>query len=488
MNKKTSGQFPAALPALLISFLLTSGCAPLTPADEASKPVSLSESKARIVPRTVFVQLFEWKWPDIAAECENFLGPAGYAAVQISPPNEHVQGPEWWTRYQPVSYKLESRGGSREEFADMVQRCRAAGVAIYGDAIVNHMSRVGSGIGVAGTPFAEYEYAVPYAYDDFHHCGRHGDDAIQSYQDQWEVRNCELAKLADLDTGNADVQKKIATYLNDLVSLGVKGFRIDAAKHMSPEDIAGILSFVEGEPHIYQEVIDRGSEPVNAYDYLGNGLVSEFKYPMALYDAFASRQLSGISDIASRTGFLPATRAIVFVDNHDIQRGHAGAGNVLNYKSGNLYELANVFMLAWPYGNPMVMSSYRFDGGDQGPPSDRPIDPATGVCSSQWVCEHRFPAIAGMARFRNATYGMPVTDWQIINDAAIAFGRRDSGFVAINIGDEAVETVLSTSMRPGRYCNVAETCENEDHIVAADGTLRLTLPPMSAIAIQSPPP
>ena len=34
-----------------------------------------------------FVQLFEWDWNDIAAECENVLGPAGYPAVQVSPPN-----------------------------------------------------------------------------------------------------------------------------------------------------------------------------------------------------------------------------------------------------------------------------------------------------------------------------------------------------------------------------------------------------------------
>ena len=38
----------------------------------------------------VFVHLFEWRWADIARECEQFLGPAGYAAVQISPPSEHA--------------------------------------------------------------------------------------------------------------------------------------------------------------------------------------------------------------------------------------------------------------------------------------------------------------------------------------------------------------------------------------------------------------
>ncbi|KAA0203928.1 hypothetical protein HAZT_HAZT003498 [Hyalella azteca] len=34
----------------------------------------------------VIVHLFEWKWADIAAECENFLGPKGFAGVQVRAP------------------------------------------------------------------------------------------------------------------------------------------------------------------------------------------------------------------------------------------------------------------------------------------------------------------------------------------------------------------------------------------------------------------
>lgn len=38
------------------------------------------------------VHLFEWSWQDVAIECEDWLGPAGFEAVQISPPSEHIQG------------------------------------------------------------------------------------------------------------------------------------------------------------------------------------------------------------------------------------------------------------------------------------------------------------------------------------------------------------------------------------------------------------
>ena len=104
--------------------------------------------------RQVIVHLFEWYWTDIANECEAYLGPKGFCAVQVSPPNEHVQGPEWWVRYQPVSYLLESRSGTRQEFIDMVNRCRAVGVNIYVDAVINHMSgQDRSGTGTGGSEF-----------------------------------------------------------------------------------------------------------------------------------------------------------------------------------------------------------------------------------------------------------------------------------------------------------------------------------------------
>lgn len=33
--------------------------------------------------RTSIVHLFEWKWNNIADECERFLGPYGYGGVQV---------------------------------------------------------------------------------------------------------------------------------------------------------------------------------------------------------------------------------------------------------------------------------------------------------------------------------------------------------------------------------------------------------------------
>jgi len=59
--------------------------------------------------------------------------------VKIFPPQESVfsykwpQNGElnpWWFMYQPTSYKLTGRNGTREELKDMIRTCRTAGVRV----------------------------------------------------------------------------------------------------------------------------------------------------------------------------------------------------------------------------------------------------------------------------------------------------------------------------------------------------------------------
>ena len=48
----------------------------------------------------------------------------------MSPPQEHITGDQWWTDYQPVSYILTSKRGDRDQFANMISTCHAAGVGV----------------------------------------------------------------------------------------------------------------------------------------------------------------------------------------------------------------------------------------------------------------------------------------------------------------------------------------------------------------------
>ena len=142
-------------------------------------------------------------------------------------------------------------------------------------------------------------------------------------------------------------------------------------------------------------------------------------------------------EIGPEIGLYPSEAAVVFVDNHDTQRH--GDGHGFNYKLGERYVLANIFMLAWPYGYPKVMSSFAFEDRDEGPPA---VEPAAG-CNADWVCEHRIPDIAHMVAFRKATAGAPVTNWQQHGAAAISFGRGDKGHVVINASENPIDVSLN---------------------------------------------
>jgi alpha-amylase len=222
--------------------------------------------------RTAIVHLFEWRWADIAAECEAFLGPRGFAGVQVSPPTENVIVPNrpWYERYQPISYGLTTRSGDQAAFADMVRRCSKVGVRIYVDLVVNHMNaHQGVGTGGSTADVAKRQWpAVPFNISDFNPpCD------IQDYQDRVQVRNCSLVGLPDLNQGSVWVRARIVELMNKLLSLGVAGFRMDAVKHMWPGDLEAIYKSIDNlntsfnfpvgsKPFIYQEVIDLGEEPI----------------------------------------------------------------------------------------------------------------------------------------------------------------------------------------------------------------------------------
>lgn len=76
---------------------------------------------------------------------------------------EHIQGSQWWTDYQAVSYTIQSKRGNRSQFQNMVNKCHSAGVKVIVDVIFNHMAGIDGGVGVAGSSFNHYNYGNLYS-------------------------------------------------------------------------------------------------------------------------------------------------------------------------------------------------------------------------------------------------------------------------------------------------------------------------------------
>lgn len=436
--------------------------------------------------RTVMVQLFEWPWDSVAEECERVLGPGGFAAVQVSPPTEHlsIASHPWWERYQPVSHRLESRSGTEQQFAQMVKRCRKAGVDVYADVVMNHMTGWSDGgHGFAGSPFTHYEYPGLFSHHEFHHCGRNGNDDIVNFTDLYELLNCELLNLSDLDTGSPSVQKKLGALLRRLVDHGVAGFRVDAAKHIPASDIHAIFSRVGSDFYAVHELIVSPGEPVDTASYLSSGDVNVFPYAYAVGKAFLSGDLRGIGSI----GFgVPSESAVVFLENHDLERRPPEETLVPYLKNPAMNRLASVYLLTYPYGYPQLYSGYSFENYDQGPPlSGDHTKPAlrNGHCEAPWTCAHRSLEILELVKFRNATDRIfQATDVNSPRPGVLAYGRGRLGHVVINASDREESLSVKTKLAPGHYCGdlgAAARCRIEG-TVDAQGMLKVRLPAKSA--------
>ncbi len=281
------------------------------------------------------VELFGWPHREVGDECA-FLARAGYLGAKLFPVQEQVMSVQpfqnsmnpWYFMYQPVSYRLQGRMGSRDELRAAIDRCRALNVRIYADAVVNHMvgngndanqkHRAGNGgycatwpgkntsadFGPSGPapgagrvngssplwtqgytfepaantglpPMQEFP-AVPYGPLDFH-CER----ALNSWTDPLDLNAGWLSGLVDLNTERDSVRERIADYYTDLLSIGMSGFRIDAGKHIRPPDHAAIFAKLKRnlggsfppDFHVWLEVLTGGeadmllADPTSPYSY-----------------------------------------------------------------------------------------------------------------------------------------------------------------------------------------------------------------------------
>ncbi|CAG2177464.1 unnamed protein product, partial [Oppiella nova] len=212
-------------------------------------------------------------------------------------------------------------------------------------------------------------------------------------------------------------------------------------------------------------------------------------------------RLSDLRDYGPKGwGMLATEDSVVFVDNHDVQRGYAGDLNVtVTFFEPRLHKMTTAFMLAWPYAVPRVMSSYYWPrklekqgdryvdrNSDIGPPhdsGDRILDvkrnPDLSCDASQWICEHRWRPIYNMVGFRNIAGSEPVTQWWDNTNNQIAFSRGNKAFIAINNDVKPIDMTNSTGLPGGTYCDIISgglidgMCTGRTLTVDSEGTAHI---------------
>lgn len=464
----------------------------------------------------VFVKLWEWNFNDVARECEDFLGPNGFDAVQVAPVTEHIMGGTWFAKYQPVSFLLNSRSGTAEEFKCMVARCRAAGLEVIVDIIINHIAKPCDAVGLVGadavTPcvgWAGSRYgnrrmkeAAPdwpaVGPDYFHHMptDRLRNCAVTPITFQCpdstprgDCTQCDLFGLPDWNTGLRDVQELLAKHVRELHSIGVTMIRLDAPSYVKVVDFSLILNVVPWD-YVFQEWWG-GLPERSRTRYVGH--VRDIIYGRKIVAQLAGPNVTNLGALLNITYGLEGMRpdqALYPLAFHDERSFRANSG-VATYKNGLQFHQQQKYMLASPAGVVVrLWGGFGWTNLDDGPPgcthldercSPLPVFDEQGVSAclatpttipldpdlantQRWICEHRWAGTAGLISFRKACRGLPITrrwDDQVAK-GNLAWRTGETCFVALQrkLNPRTVFTNwsfvgLETGLPAGRYCDLA---------------------------------
>ncbi|HEY5821935.1 MAG TPA: alpha-amylase family protein [Propionibacteriaceae bacterium] len=499
--------------ALLAATTLAVGFSLSVPAADGVAPTLKATKVTKTDEPGVTANLWEWNWKSIGKEC-SVLAADGYSGVQVAPPQNSLKRLSgdaetatihpWWEVYQPVSYDLTSRMGSEAQFKAMVKKCRAAGVKVYVDAVINHMTGQGT-TSYGGQDYTPYNYPdVPYGPADFHYntgeCSS-SDGGIQDFNNKNQVFKCNLVGLEDLDTDSAKVQAELAGYLNKLLGYGVSGFRVDAGKHVGQDDLDGIYARLNAtkdgtKPYWALEVFGGGPGVLSPQAFTKSGDVLGLDGGRQIFNAFKSYEANHVGSIATLevfgtgSGLTSSAKTMSFVTNHDTDRN---AGEYLGYKDGDTYILANQWLLAQGYGSPQVYSSFTWNDRADSPPDKNGTSGLianTSCTNGKWTCDHRNPGIVGMVGWHNYVGAAKRTNFYTDEFNVIAFSKGTKGWAAFNNGPSAKEIRVQTGLPKGTYCDiisgkrVGSSCTGTPVAVNTTGFTRVTVPAKGAVAFK----
>ena len=201
---------------------------------------------------------FNWPINDIKAELPS-IAAAGFGSVQISP----IQRPDvkagtaWHDLYRPYDLSFKSSGFCSE--ADLRSLCSEAekyGIKIIVDVVANHVDKT------AGYHDTWWDSG-----------GRVRWEGGINYGNRYSITHGQLGDYGDVNSENSDVIAKGKAYVEQLKSLGVKGIRWDAAKHIGlPSEGCGFWSAVTSVPGMwhYGEILDNPGPNASIIKEYGN--------------------------------------------------------------------------------------------------------------------------------------------------------------------------------------------------------------------------
>lgn len=411
----------------------------------------------------VILHAFDWPYSLVAKRASQIRA-AGYQTVLVSPPmksSKSDNGTEWWQRYQPQDYRvIDNQLGNSEDFKAMIQALNEQGVWVYVDVVFNHMANESSIRDDLNYPsqqeLDDYQAQADYyqrqklfgdlsqplfTQDDFLTAFR-----IEDWKDRWQVQTGRISGgpqdpgLPSLSDNDHVVGQQQA-YLKALKELGVKGFRIDAAKHLSLEHLAKVWTEeIVHDVHIFGEIITDGGATEEEYQlflqpYLEHTRLSAYDFPLfqTVFDALgAGGSLKSLIDPYSFGQALSSRRAITFAVTHDIPNNDVFSALVMEEQDE---WLAYSYILGRDGGVPLIYTDLDTSG----------IKASNG--EPRWLNAWQDDKMIKRIDFHNRMHGEKM-DLIEASDDLLVFYRGEvvdlaKGIVALNKSKRAQELSLT---------------------------------------------
>ncbi|MGK7908222.1 MAG: alpha-amylase family protein [Synechococcus sp.] len=430
----------------------------------------------------VILHAFDWAYQDVADNAPA-IADAGYKAVLVTPPLKSPKSErcEWYLRYQPQDFRvIDNCDGNKDSFVNAIEALNNVGVRTYADIVVNHMANERN----AATTFPgsdtlqDYDQNNDYWKDQilfgdtdgngvldngflpddgkndglFGPGDFHAARCIRDYNNKNSVifdRICGpdpdpgLPDLKDTVPGDNWVLDRRKQYVQALYDFGVRGFRIDAAKHMPNGAIRYFIpDEVADNSQIFAETITSGGATSSDYKLFLEPYLRQLPRAFGAYDfpllnalkkAFAFGQpLSDITDPYSTGNALENSRAVTVAITHDIPYNDVFRSLIFDEQADESVDegLAYAYIMGRDGGTPLV-----FDDGSSGKSNN-----------GRWVGVWKDETMKRMIDFHNRMQGKPM-EVLAADECALLWRRDEDGIVGINKCGEERPLTVDTSFK-----------------------------------------
>lgn len=413
----------------------------------------------------VILHAWSWSFDTIAANMKQ-IADAGYAIVQTSPaqtcfvgedggmalfsqPGDSVRG-KWYYYYQPTDWKVGNYMlGTRDQLKAMCDSAAKYGVRVIVDVLPNHTAVDRSAI------IASLDSAVGGRENLFHEAGL---TPIRDYDDRLQCTTGEMGGLPDVNTENPDFQAYYMQYVNDLLSLGVRGFRYDTAKHIGlpsdPKDpkaernnfwdvatgreaANGVqLALPADSLFIYGEVLQ--SRNVKETEYAEYMDLCASNYGHSLRKALENHNVNA-TDLTDWRHPVAPEHLVTWVESHDTYcNANESAG-----LTDDQIRAGWVWLAARQHGRPLF---YSRPAG-----STRENYWGNNRIGARGNDEFFHPEVVAANEFRHRMTGEPEKMVFAADGSAVEINRGDRGASLISFVPEEVEISLATTLPDGQY-------------------------------------